>query len=318
MHHDTKGKRYKKLSQMSQSLIEAAKLTGIDITLVPVYYAKGGFGEKLQAKQKRFGFKNTDEYYKLISELECNNGVGVHSLRAADPEEIKEIFRTKDKPKHIHIAEQIKEVKECELKWGQRPITWLANNVDLDSNCHLVHATHANQTELDAIAELKANVVICPSTEGNLGDGFFPLSDFLRINGKFSIGSDSQVTLSPMEELRWLDYGMRLQLQKRSCGSTADRELGDLFFCTTLESGSQGKSVAIKEGNPLTGVVFCSPAIELTSLNKLLSKIIYTADSGQIKGTITNGAWRVQNGVHHAIEEISKNYKSAIGKLKLF
>ena len=119
-------------------------------------------------------------------------------------------------PIHIHIAEQRKEVEEC-LAWsGKRPVQWLLDEMPVDDQWCLIHATHID-ADRSAAARRDVGCVVglCPTTEANLGDGIFPAAAFRAAGGRFGIGSDSQVSLSVAEELRLLEYGQRLRDQRR-------------------------------------------------------------------------------------------------------
>ncbi len=120
-----------------------------------------------------------------------------------------------DMPVHIHIAEQLKEVDACRASTGRRPIELLLDTGLVDAHWCLVHATHASPAELKGIAAAGAAVCVSISTEANLGDGFFDAARFLKSNGRLCIGSDSQATVCPAEELRWMEYQARLRKRRR-------------------------------------------------------------------------------------------------------
>jgi formimidoylglutamate deiminase len=215
-----------------------------------VFYAQGGFNQKAKPDQRRFLMESCEEYFNLVNDCQklvakeknVKIGMGIHSLRAATPEQVIKIFdhykNSKKMVKHIHIAEQLKEVVDCQQFLGQRPIEWLLNNVSVDASFHLVHATHLSDHEKKLIIQSGAHVVLCPSTEASLGDGFFPFTDFFKNGGNFSIGSDSQVVINPLEELRWLDFAQRSMLKKRNilC-QKAQQESGDLIYLGALKGG---------------------------------------------------------------------------------
>ena len=226
LHHDEQGQSYPVSTEMSDRLVAAAKKVGIDLTLVPVFYQKGGFKKAAGDLQKRFLFKDAEGYLSFCQELQrkyqqeigVHIGMGGHSLRAAPIEGLRDIVSQlgKETVFHIHIAEQIKEVEECLSVTGRRPIDYLMDEIECDKRFNFVHATHTTQGEIHKMVQAQVNVVICPSTEANLGDGFFNLSDFHRSGGRWCIGSDSHVGRDPYEELRWLEHGQRLLLQKRN------------------------------------------------------------------------------------------------------
>src|SRR5690606_3629522 len=127
-----------------------------------------------------------------------------------------------DMPMHVHIAEQVGEVQDCLALRGARPVEWLLANAEVNPRWTLVHATHLEPNEVQGIARSGATVALCPTTEANLGDGLFPLRDYLAAGGALGIGSDSQISVSPVEELRWLEYGQRLVTRHRNIAVRAD------------------------------------------------------------------------------------------------
>ena len=142
-------------------------------------------------------------------------GIGAHSLRAVSEASLRRVAAraaVSGAPLHLHIAEQRREVEDCQAAHGSRPVRWLLDRFDVDERWCLVHATHVGDGEARDLAASGAVVCLCPSTEGNLGDGLFPLERFLRAGGRIAIGSDSHATINPFEELRWLEYGQRLAL----------------------------------------------------------------------------------------------------------
>jgi formimidoylglutamate deiminase len=225
LHRDEDGAPYADALAMSRALAAAAAGTGIGLTLLPVLYQRAGFAQaQLRPDQRRFA---TDARGVLALRDGVlgwrlplvNAGVAIHSLRAAAPASILELLQGLDGdagPIHIHIAEQTAEVDDCLAATGERPIAWLAGKLPLDARWQLVHATHALPAEIDAVAASGAGVVLCPSTEANLGDGLADLPRWLAAGVPLTLGSDSNVARSWAEELRWLDYGQRLLHRRRN------------------------------------------------------------------------------------------------------
>jgi formimidoylglutamate deiminase len=241
LHHAEDGQPYADETAMCRALAEAARATGMGLTILPVLYERAGFEQPaLRADQRRFAadvarvlrLRHTVRGWALP---QVTAGVAVHSLRAARPESLRhlaEALRGDPGPIHIHIAEQTSEVSDCLASTGARPIEWLCREIPLDARWQLVHATHTVPGEISAVAACGAGVVLCPGTEANLGDGLCDLPRWLASRTPLSIGSDSQVTRSWPEELRWLEYGQRLALRQRNVaaepgvqGSTAARLL---------------------------------------------------------------------------------------------
>jgi formimidoylglutamate deiminase len=221
LQHAEDGRPYSDPAEMAHALVAAAKAAGIGLTLLPVLYERAGFDQPdLGTRQRRFA-TTADSVLALqramgSADALVNAGVAVHSLRAARPESIRALTEASSGPLHIHVAEQTREVAECQVATGLRPIEWLNRHAGLDARWQLVHATHSLPGEIAAVARSGAGVVICPSTEANLGDGLADLGGCLQMNVPLAVGSDSQATRNWPEELRLLEYGQRLALRQRN------------------------------------------------------------------------------------------------------
>lgn len=253
LHHAPDGKPYADPAAMSRALIAAARDTGIRMTLLPVLYMTGGFdGRDLSARQQRFGH-GVEAFLRLLQTLRAEEndllriGCAFHSLRAVPEAAMREVLVAlpADAPVHIHIAEQIGEVQDCLALRGARPVEWLQQNFEVDSRWTLVHATHLTPVETKQLAASGATVAICPTTEANLGDGLFPLRAYLDAGGAWGIGSDSHISVSPVEELRWLEYGQRLVTRHRNIavsigsGSPNSNSVGETLLRGALASASR-------------------------------------------------------------------------------
>ncbi len=225
LHHQEDGRPYADEATMARALAEAARETGMGLSLLPVLYERAGFAQPaLRDDQRRFA-TDVERVLRLRDAVRgwalpnIGAGVAVHSLRAARPESIhrlREALQGDSGPVHVHVAEQTAEVDDCLAATGRRPVQWLADEGLLDARWQLVHATHTVPAELAAVAATGAGVVICPGTEANLGDGLCDLPGWLDSDTPLSVGSDSQVTRAWPEELRWLEYGQRLALRRRN------------------------------------------------------------------------------------------------------
>lgn len=331
LHHDPRGRKYNNPAEMGERLVSAAKTAGIGITLVPMLYMQGGFGKPAEDYQKRFISETVDDYLKLLNETAIAVGqyeqatlaYGVHSLRAVDMENIQRLMdQEMEIPFHIHISEQKSEVEECKDFSGRRPVEYLAEEIGLKANMHLVHATHISENELNLISESGAHVVLCPSTEGNLGDGIFPFREFLEKKGNWSIGSDSHVCLSPMEELRWLDYGQRLISRQRNTYSRGEGTFGENFYDQALRGGYAAAGLEAKEwqaGDYFSGLVLNTyhPMLSGTEEEFLLNALIYTCGSTAISEVWTQGKCRVNNGSHVQQESIRKKFAELMQRLRI-
>jgi formimidoylglutamate deiminase len=323
LHHDRNGKPYANLAELGERLIAAAETAGIKITLVPVFYQTGNFGKPYQPRQHRFISETPDDYFKLLDAStkavsaykDAKLGFGVHSLRAVNHHDI---FKTieygpRNLPFHLHAAEQLKEVDDCIAYLKQRPVEWLLDHLPVNERFHIVHCTHMNDQEVKGLAQSGANAILCPGTEGNLGDGIFRLTDFARFYGNWSIGTDSHISLNPLEDLRWLDYAQRFTTHKRN---TFDDGATVLINKTILcGRGAMGLSKYnfFEIGQPLDAVVYDAktPLLSQLSHDHVLPAIVYTADSSAVFGTLVNGQWMVKNQRHRDEDRIRKGFKRA-------
>lgn len=307
LHHDKEGKPYTNLAEMGGRLVAAAATAGIKITLIPVFYQQGNFGQPPQPRQRRFISKTVDDYFALLDSsrravspyANASLGFGVHSLRAVAGEDINAAYQQgpPDWPFHIHAAEQEKEVADCTSFYGKRPVEWLLQNLPLNDRFHLVHCTHLSDEEVVQLAASGANVVLCPGTEGNLGDGIFRLTDFAQHGGNWSIGTDSHIGLNPLEDLRWLDYAQRLTTHRRNTFANGAAALIDKTFTAGKKAMGIQAAAYFAEGQPLDAAIYSmkNPLLAQAPLQHLLPAIVYTADSASLYGTLVDSKWAWRN-----------------------
>ena len=234
IHRDPNGRFYSDRAVMAKALVAAAREAGIAITLLPALYAHGDFGGAPTGESRKRFATSVDDVLDIARTLRVHYardpdvvvGVCAHSLRAVTPDELVALVAGSphDVPIHIHIAEQRREVEAAERVLGARPVAWLLANVDVDARWCLVHATHLDTQERRALARSGAIAGLCPTTEANLGDGVFGLAEYLEWGGAFGIGSDSNVSIDVVEELRWLEYAQRLTTLRRQ---VAARRVGE-------------------------------------------------------------------------------------------
>ena len=250
LHHRPDGQPYDDRLAMSRALAEAAQEAGIGLTLLPVLYERAGFTQpRLRDDQRRFA-TTANDVLTMRDEIRrwrlpgVDAGVALHSLRAASSEAIARLVKGCEGdpgPIHIHIAEQTGEVDDCLRSTGQRPIEWLCKHAPLDARWHLVHATHATPQEIEAVARSGAGVVVCPTTEANLGDGLFDLPRWLAAGVPLSIGSDSHVSRQWPRELQLLEYGQRLVQRRRNVAAapeSGEPSTAQRLFQAMLQGGA--------------------------------------------------------------------------------
>ncbi len=332
LHRDAQGNHYADPYAMSHALIAAAQQVGIGLTLLPVLYERAGFASAdLRADQRRFrsdsawvaGLCQQINTQKIPS---INAGVAIHSLRAAQPSSIQALqalLANDDVPIHIHVSEQMAEVTECEAVLGHRPVAWLAQEKLLDARWQLVHATHTTAAEIEAVAANRAGVVICPSTEANLGDGFTDAVHWLNAGVGFTVGSDSHVSRSWREELRWLEYGQRLRLQQRNVlASPATQQ--NATAARLFKAAQHGGAAAA--GLPATGFEMgaradfllldaAAPALLGVPTDLTLDALVFASDTAAVSHVYVGGECVLQAGQHPQQGRIAADFVQVMGVL---
>lgn len=332
LHQDKAGTPFADPGELAARVVAAAAETGIALTLLPTFYAHGGFGAREpSARQRRF-VTDLERFARIMEssrksarELAGSHvGVAPHSLRAVALEELPALVAlAAGGPVHIHIAEQAREVAEC-LEWcGRRPIDSLLEAITVDERWCLVHATHASLEELGRIAATGAVVGLCPITEASLGDGTFAAAEFRGQRGRFGIGTDSNVLLDAGAELRALEYSQRLKREARNVladetGSSSGRSL----FQAALAGGTQ----ALLGASGQAGLVVEAP-LDLVSLDAEHPALIERREDEILDSWIFAGGrevidcvWRagqkvVSGGRHHRRAALVGRYRRAMKTL---
>ena len=330
LQRDVDGAAYARPAETAQQVAAAGQATGMGLTLLPVLYSHAGFGERpLAPAQARFR-TNVDEVLGIVEALaplrsgQLEVGAAPHSLRAATIAQIRELAAglPKGRPLHIHIAEQQGEVEQCLAHAGRRPVEYLMDHVALDARWCLVHATHLNETEAAALARSGAVAGLCPTTEANLGDGLFPLAPFIEAGGRFGVGSDSHVSQSPVEELRWLEYGQRLLHQKRNVAHTpAQRDVAGFLWQAALEGGAAaaGRRVGRLEAGSRADLLVLDeahPNLDGIIEAEVLGRVVFCGNDNLVRDVLCGGRWVVENGRHMAQEAIAGRYRQALKELR--
>ena len=327
---DQQGAIYARPAETAERVVSAARATGIGVTMLPVLYSYAGFGgQPLKPEQNRFrtGPEDVLRMIEALEPLRCGQvevGAAPHSLRAASSAQIGELLAAlpAGRPVHIHIAEQQAEVEQCIAATGMRPVRYLMEQFALDARWCLVHATHLDEDETAALAASGAVAGLCPTTEANLGDGLFPLAPYLAAGGRFGIGSDSHVSQSAVEELRWLEYGQRLLHQRRNvAASISQRGVGDFLWTGALAGGAlaAGRPVgAIAPGKRADLLVLDSEHPNLAGIapEDVLGSLVFCGNDNLIKDVMAGGRWVVRDHRHFAQATIAQRYVHTIAELR--
>ncbi len=219
VHHHLDGTPYDDPNALAKAVARAAESAGIRLLLLPVAYARGGVprfrDESLEAFQERVD--SLREWTRDWPVVEV--GVAAHSVRAVPREWLEgigEYAKNWNMALHIHADEQPREIEECAVEHGLRPIELLCETGFLTPRTTVIHGTHANERELELMTRSGARICACPTTEGNLGDGFLPAEGVLQRGIPLSVGSDQHVRLDPLEELRELETNARRLAGRRN------------------------------------------------------------------------------------------------------
>jgi len=221
VHHQPGGRPYDDPNAMSEAIIQAGRDAGIRVVLLMTAYAQSSFNQPPEEDQRRFCDVSVDAYLDRVEALRVRDipiGVAPHSVRAVPEDWFRAIAgynQIHHLPLHVHADEQIVEIEQCQAVYGCTPIELLERFGALGTLTTIVHATHANATEIALLAQYGCVVCVCPTTEGDLGDGIAPYTELLATHIPLAIGSDSNTRIDPIEELRWAEYSARMRYQRR-------------------------------------------------------------------------------------------------------
>lgn len=330
LHHDVNGVPYADPAEMSGRIVAAAEASGIGLTLLPVFYAHSTFGGAEPTSGQRRFINTLESYERLLQGCRGHMsrlssavlGVAPHSLRAVTPGELTGVAGLAGSaPIHIHIAEQVREVEECRAWSGQRPVEWLLGHAPVAQNWCLVHATHVTPEEVQGIAASGAVVGLCPVTEANLGDGLFPVADFLGRQGRFGIGTDSNVHISVAAELSLLEYGQRLTHRVRNVVRREKQSTGRAIMEFALAGGAHalggdGGTIAVGAAADFVSLNEEHAALSCRASDALIDAWIF-ASSGEVVDCVwVAGKKVVQQGRHVAREKIEREFVNVMKEMR--
>lgn len=325
VHHDPQGRPYANPAEMSLRLVAAARRAGIGLTMLPVLYQHSGFGARPPRDDQRRFLNSVDGLLRIVqtlSEQGVRTGVAPHSLRAVAPPALTELLAgllaiDPSAPVHIHVAEQLQEVLDCEAWSGQRPVQWLLDHAPVDTRWCLVHATHLDEHERAGARGRGAVIGLCPTTEANLGDGVF---DATAWRGAWGIGSDSHASVDAAEELRLLEYTQRLARRQRNVLADGQRPgVAEALWLSAVAGGAQasGRSLGgISVGQQADFVALGD--VLLTGLappRQLATHVFASHRRATIRDVWVGGTRRVQNGQHTDAEVAAERFVAARGRL---
>ncbi|HEX7113388.1 MAG TPA: formimidoylglutamate deiminase [Mizugakiibacter sp.] len=331
LHHRPDGSAYAPPEAMALALVEAARETGIGLTLLPALYMTGGFdGRALSERQRRFGH-TVDAFLALVGRLRklegpmLRVGIALHSLRAVPEAALHEVLAAevaREGPIHIHIAEQLGEVQDSLAVRNARPVEWLLYHAQVDARWCLVHATHMTEQETRRLAASGAVAGLCPTTEANLGDGLFRLGEYLDAGGRLGIGSDSHISVSPVEELRWLEYGQRLQTRHRNVAARrTGASVGETLWTAALDGGAAASGAAL--GALVAGaradllvLDHDAPLLAARDAASAVDSFVFAGNVPLVRHVMCGGRWVVRDFRHCDAAAIAARYRDAVLRLR--
>lgn len=315
LHHAPDGTPYAERAEMALRIAAAAQATGINLTLLPCFYAHGEIGGGPPVAGQRRFLNDLDGYASLVEGSRraiaalpgAGLGLAPHSLRAATIEEMRHLvgMARPGEPMHIHAAEQVKEVEASLRILGLPPIAALLEAGLLDARWCLIHATHGTEAELARVAAAGAVVGLCPITESNLGDGIFPAGRYREADGRFGVGTDSNVLISAAGELRTLEYSQRLAHRTRNALAPRGGSTGCALWQAALAGGAQalGAGAAGIVPGAFADLVLLDPehpAFAAREGDRRLDSLLFAARDGVISEVWVRGSRVVEAGIHPA------------------
>jgi formimidoylglutamate deiminase len=301
VHHQLDGQPYERENCMSEAVLQAGRDVGIRVVLLLTAYARGDFDHPPDEMQRRFCDASLDAYLSRAEALRTTGiamGVAPHSVRAV-PEEwlrgLAEYSLQHQLPLHVHADEQMAEIEQCQQAHHCTPIELLERNRILGPLTTVIHATHANQEEIALLARHNSRVCVCPTTEGDLGDGIAPYAELIAAHIPLCIGSDSNTRLDPLEELRWAEYSARMRYQRRRI--LVPDELaspGPLLLTYGTQAGAEALGLqtgSIEPGKAadFVAVDLRAPALANWTPDNLLDQLFFGASSQVFTQTWVQG-----------------------------
>jgi formimidoylglutamate deiminase len=335
VHHAHDGQRYANAAELAQRVVDAASETGVGMTMLPVLYQYSGFGARAPRDDQRRFINTPEQLLGIVETLRgvrpehgaLRYGVAPHSLRAVSEASLRSLLGGLDAmspgaPVHIHIAEQTAEVEACVETEGARPVQWLLDRFDVDARWCLVHATHVDDKETQALARSGAVAGLCLTTEANLGDGIFPAHDYLAANGAFGVGSDSHIGVDWRAELRLLEYGQRLVRRERNVlAAPQQANVADRLFGAALAGGARatGRNVGTLEAGARADWIVLDPLhpdlAEKPPQSWLSSVVFCEHGETPVLDVYTGGEKVVEDRRHRDEARLYADYRAALARL---
>jgi len=331
LHNQVGGQAYDDPTELSARVLAAAETAGIGITLLRVAYQRGGAGLAASSEQRRFTELEPERYLAAVQATERWSepaarrpvlvGMAAHSVRALDESYLRAMAEMADgseRPVHAHLAEQPREIEECLAEYGKRPTEVLAECGLLGEQFTAVHATHLERGEAQLLGEAGAGVCVCPTTERNLGDGLPNLEDLMDFEVPLAIGSDSQVRIDPIAELRALEDGERLRRGSRNCLVQADGAVAPNLLVMGTSGGQRASGlpvggIAVGQRADLVAVDISDPSLAgvhsgANAQEALLAALVFAGGAALVRDVWVGGRHVVEDGTMLRWESTLEEY----------
>lgn len=329
LHHDKDGRPYANIAAMGQAIAAAAEETGLGLTLLPVLYRFGNFGQAPSVHGQRRFVNQRDAYQRLLEDSaaairdlpDARLGVAPHSLRAVALDDLGWVssLRPND-PVHIHVAEQVPEVEASLKVTGRRPVELLMDTIPLDRRWCLIHATHLTDAERDGIALSGAVAGLCPITESSLGDGIFDGIRYAQAGGAYGVGSDSNIQIDAGSELRQLEYSQRLRDRRRALFAEETASTGLALWQGACAGGARacGRAIgAIAPGHRADFITLDTdhPALVGRGGAEAVDSAIFAANALPLRDVVVGGRSVVRDGRHSARDSVRGRFAAVMRRL---
>ena len=329
LHHDKDGRPYANIAAMGQAIAAAAEETGLGLTLLPVLYRFGNFGQAPSVHGQRRFVNQRDAYQRLLEDSaaairdlpDARLGVAPHSLRAVALDDLGWVssLRPND-PVHIHVAEQVPEVEASLKITGRRPVELLMDTIALDRRWCLIHATHLTDAERGGIALSGAVAGLCPITESSLGDGIFDSVRYAQAGGAYGVGSDSNIQIDAGSELRQLEYSQRLRDRRRALFAEETASTGLALWQGACAGGARacGRAIgAIAPGHRADFITLDTdhPALVGRGGAEAVDSAIFAANALPLRDVVVGGRSVVRDGRHSARDSVRGRFAAVMRRL---
>lgn len=317
IHHQPNGAPYADPNEMGSAMMAAAAEAGLRITLLDTLYLHGGLNADgycdPRPEQQRFADKTVHEWIERVELLKAATGqrvgAAIHSVRAVDPKSMATVAdwaKVKDAVVHAHVSEQVVENQASLSHHHLTPVGVMAEAGLLSNRFSAVHATHLDESDLSALASSGSTVVMCPTTERDLGDGIGPTSEFAAREIPMAVGSDSHAVIDLFEEARALELDERLRSQSRGIHSAGDLlQIASLHGHRSLGWNDAG-AIGVGQRSDLVTLSLGSIRLAGTTQANFLEAAIFAATSADISDVYIDGRHVVSGGNHLTVDVVSE------------